>query len=297
MEANSLIDVGSSTNGANNMFYLNGATVSVGERSRIHTLGGWPLGQVLLDFLGVRFSIGAGTNFTIQESSAVSFTNGTVSISDEVSIYFSKGSVFTVQRADDQPSLSVLKGAVLSFGLNSWLLVDNGYIYIGTYSTFSTGKNCEVNVGAGSIHLSPGSKVTAGKNSVVYVGPGTFHLGPGSKVEISEGSSIKVYGKPSEDSLVLHDNAALQISTDTTLIVGNSSLLLILPSKTVSIGERSKLEIADHMYCLVISDVAIPKYTEVEIDSTQGNPSGLSCFPTSQFSDDIGQFKAQYGIP
>ncbi len=249
--------------------------MSVGERSKIRMLGaGWPHGHVLLYFLqGVKFSIGADTYFTIQESSAVSFTKGQVSIGDQVSIYMSKSSVFAVQRADDQPSLFVLKGAVLSFGLNSWLLVDNGCLYTGTNSRFSTGKNSDV-----------------------YVGPGTFHLGPGSKVEISERSSIKVYGKPRVDSLVLHDNAALGISIDATLIVGNSSVLAVLPSKTLSLGERSKLSMGDHVYCLVTTDVAIAEYTKVEIDFGRENPMGFTCVPTSHISDDIRQFKARHGI-
>ncbi len=54
------------------------------------------------------------------------------------------------------------------------------------------------------------------------------------------------------------------------------------------------------MYCLVISDVDIAEYTKVEIHSIQGNPVGFSCFQNGlpmQFSGDIRQLKAQYGIP
>ncbi len=260
------------------MILLNGGSiVSVGERSNISVIGEYcitycPLhGNVWVYFQGARFSIGTDSNFTIQESSAVSFINGEVSIGDKVSIYLSNSSIFTVQRADDQPSLFVLKEAVVTFGQNSWLLVDNGYLYIGTKSKFITGRSSEV-----------------------YVGPGNLHLGPGSKVEIAKGSSIEVYGRPNEDSLVLHDNAGLQISTDATLLIGNGSVVVILPNKWLSMGERSKLSVGKNIYCLVISDVDVPEYTKAEIDSSQGNPEGFRCVP--QLSDDIRQLEAQYVI-
>ncbi len=115
--------------------------MSVGERSKILMLGeqnhnGWRSahGHVWLYFLGVRFSIGADTTWTILESSAVSFVSGTVSIGDEVFINMSKSSVFTVQGADGQPSLLVGRKASISFGFSSRLLVDNGYLCIGNNS-------------------------------------------------------------------------------------------------------------------------------------------------------------------
>ncbi len=115
-------------------------------------------------------------------------------------------------------------------------------------------------------------------------------------VKIVEGSSVEVYGKLSEDSLVFQCSAVLEISTGVRLLIGNSSVLVILPSKTVSIGERSKLSIGDHMYCLVLSDVAIAEYTKMEINSGQGNPGGICYFLTPQYSGDNRQLKARYGI-
>ncbi len=171
---------------------------------------------------------------------------------------------------DGKHSLSVGFGAKFSLGMSSVLEVDSGYINAGSDSEFNTGQN-----------------------SYVYVGPDTFDLGPGSKVEMAERSSIEVYGIGSDDSLVLHDYATLNISMDATLLLGISSVLCILPSKTLTIGERSKLSIGDNLYCLVLSDADVPEYTKMEISSSQGVPGGFSCFP--QFSD-FRQLKARYGI-
>ncbi len=137
------------------------------------------------------------------------------------------------------------------------------------------------------MHWKQFHKFNTGENSKFYVDPGTFRLGPGSKVEIAEGSVLKVYGNVSEDSLLLHDNAVLQISTGARVIVGNSSALAVLPGKTLSIGESSKLSIADHVHCVVTTDVGIAEYTKVEIGSSQADPGGLSCVP--KFSDGIRQ--------
>ncbi len=91
---------------------------------------------------------------------------------------------------------------------------------------------------------------------MVYVGPGTFHLGPGSKVKfLNDLQSRFMVNRANVVYSFLHGNTALQISTDATLIVGNSSVLVILTSKTVSIGGRNKLGTGDHMYCLVFNDV------------------------------------------
>ncbi len=72
-----------------------------------------------------------------------------------------------------------------------------------------------------------------------------------------------MYGQGNDDGLVLqHDNAAIELSTDATLIIGNSSNMVYSASMLKSsIDEWSKLSNEDNICSLVDLEKTVGLYT------------------------------------
>ncbi len=162
----------------------------------------------------------------MQESSAVSFINGTVTIGDKVSIYVGNNGVLNVVRGNNQPSLALGDGAKLSVGISSNCQVKDGKLSVGASGSLTMdGIGSYLQVKDGKLNVGESGSLTMdGIGSHLQVGPGNFKVGPSSGVKMGSQSTVVVTGKYQEDNLILHGNAKFVLAPASMFTVGNNIL-------------------------------------------------------------------------
>ncbi len=219
---NALIDIGWSTGAYSHGFMAEDDTIlTLGENSKLIFNG--ELGEekpgvyrnhghVWMFLYSVKMNIAANTTWACHESSAISFEQGSVSIGSSVSMNFGNNSIFSAIGTGSQPSLTIKDGVKFHTGINSNLEINRALLSVDDYANFSTGKS-----------------------STMWIGPGNFKQGPKSEFRTGSHAIIEVFGKIQEDSLVLHDNAKLELASASIFTLGNSSIFSVFPGKTVSL--------------------------------------------------------------